>query len=100
MGRLAYSIVAAKLRCHAFFETAEIDGRLIITMNSSHPFYERIYAPAVAARDEERRYDIECLILAAARAELSLDRRADQAILERYRSAWGDALAAFLERPV
>jgi histidine kinase/DNA gyrase B/HSP90-like ATPase len=99
-GNLSYSICTAKLRCHAFFVTSRVDGKLKVTINSSHPFYERIYAPAVAAHDERRRYELECLILSAARAGLTLHRRVDQARLEPYFSAWGDALAAFLERPV
>lgn len=99
-GRLSYSIVSAKLRCHAFFETAAVDGMLMVTLNANHPFFERVYAPVVTSRDEQRRYELECLILAAARAELALERRADQNRLERYRSAWGDALAAFLERRI
>ncbi|HEY6159283.1 MAG TPA: ATP-binding protein [Gemmatimonadales bacterium] len=96
----AYSIVAERLRCHAFFKAATFDGTLTVTLNSSHPFYERIYAPALAARDEQRRHDLESLILAAARAELTFERTADRTRLERYGAAWGDALAAFLERRV
>lgn len=98
--RPAYTIIAERLRCHAFFKAALVDATLTITLNSNHPFYERIYAPVLAARDEQRRHDLECLILAAARAELTLDRPADKARLERYGAAWGDALAAFLERRV
>ncbi len=97
---LSYAIRTAKLRGRAFFEVAEIDGRLTVTLNVNHPFFQRIYGAALAAQDDEGRYCLECLILAAARAEVGIERPTEQACLERYRAAWGDALVAFLERRV
>jgi len=97
---LSYSLRTARLRRHAFFEASEVEGTLTVTLNTNHPFYELVYVPAVAARDDQRRYALECLILAAARAELTFDRPGDRARLDRYRSAWGDALATFLGRRI
>ncbi len=96
--RRSYVILTAKLRGRAFFDVAEVNGKLSVTINMNHPFFERIYSPALEGHNEHVRYALECLILAAARAELGAEGPAEQACLERHRSNWGDSLAAFLER--
>jgi hypothetical protein len=95
-----YSVRSAKLRGRAFFEVADVNGRLTITMNVNHPFFERVYGPLLAAKDHSARFLIECLIIANARAEAAAVRPAEQNYLQRHRAHWGDALVAFLEGKV
>jgi len=116
-GARRYRIAAAALPLTRFF-TVTLDGdTIVLTLNTNHPFYERIYIPACAGSSGER-YRLECLLLAAARAEFGADSGAADGAeslqdpqngdgtsvpsvhhtLEAQREAWSDALAAFLSR--
>ncbi len=97
---LSYAIRTGKLRGRAFFDVAEVDGRLTVTINANHSFFQRVYSRALVAQDQHERFALECLILAAARAELMVERTRESACLERHRANWGDSLAAFLDRHV
>jgi len=52
----SYAIRTAKLRGRAFFDVADLDGKLTITINVNHPFFERIYSPSLQAHHEQERY--------------------------------------------
>lgn len=95
---LSYMVRANHLRGREFFDVEEIDGKLTVTINVDHPFYERMYTPALGKRDGHERFLLECLLLAAARAEIDAPNRAERLWTKRLRSAWGDALAAFLDK--
>jgi hypothetical protein len=89
---LGYRIEAAPLGTDEFFRPAAASETLVVTINTDHPFYERVYAPACTATDAATRFGIETLLLSASRAMLA-ERDLPAA---RLRSGWGDALAAFL----
>ena len=93
---LSYTIALAAIPGPEFFEVIEDRGKVRVTINTDHPFYERIYAPTAAESPRGQRYAIECLLLAAARAHLAVSTRS-QVSWTAYRRAWSDALAAFLE---
>jgi len=95
---LSYMVRVNHLQGREFFEVGEIGGTLTVTINVDHPFYERMYAPALSKRDSHERFLLECLLLAAARAELDAPNREVRIWTKRLRSAWGDALAAFLNK--
>lgn len=95
---LSYIVRANHLQGREFFEVDEISGTLTVTINVDHPFYERMYTPALRKQDGHERFLLECLLLAAARAELDAPNRAVRIWTKRLRSAWGDALAAFLDK--
>ena len=95
---LSYVVRANHLQGREFFGVEEIGGTLTVTINVDHPFYERMYTPALRKQDGHERFLLECLLLAAARAELDAPNREVRIWTKRLRSAWGDALAAFLNK--
>jgi len=94
---LSYGIGVAAIAAPDFFKVTEQKGRLKITINTEHPFYERLYAPAGADPSGHERHAIECLILAAGRAFLTISRSRGHKWASAYCESWSDALAAFLE---
>jgi hypothetical protein len=96
-GGLSYAIGLAAIPGRAFFDVTEERGRVLVTINTDHPFYERIYALAAADPSLRQQHAIECLLLAAGRACLSTSHAMRRDWAARYREAWSDALAAFLE---
>ena len=85
----------------AFFDVIQVDGRLIVTINADHPFFGRIYAPALAAKDDRGLYDLECLVPSRS-ARRTRDRASSGAeIRPATSSLLGEThLVAFLERRV
>ncbi|MBK8002394.1 MAG: ATP-binding protein [Gemmatimonadetes bacterium] len=96
-GGLRYAIGLAPIPGPHFFEATEERGEVRLTINTDHPFYERLYAPAVADPSGVLRSALECLLLAAARAGLAAGPSAPRAWGQRFQREWSDALAAFLE---
>ena len=80
--RRPYQIVAAELaRRPAAFEVVVRDGRLLLLLNSRHPLYRDLYGPLAtseSARDQDVAKQVALAVLAAARAEVSTWRRADE----------------------
>jgi hypothetical protein len=96
-GAVRYAIAMAPIPSPSFFEITERQGMVLVTINTDHPFHERLYAPAVADPTGRQRFAIECVLLAAARASVAVSGTTDARWVDRYREAWSDALAAFLE---
>jgi hypothetical protein len=96
-GALGYAIVQAAIPGPGFFDVTERQGVVRVTINTDHPFYERLYAPAVADPTGHQRFAIECVLLAAARASVAVLGETKSNVVNKYREAWSDALAAFLE---
>ena len=95
---LSYQVRTSSLGGREFFEVDETSGKLTVTINVDHPFYERMYTPALRQRDGHDRFLLECLLLSAARAELEVPDRVRRVWSRRLRAGWGDALAAFLDK--
>jgi hypothetical protein len=92
-----YRIEIAALATADFYRGHLTRDILTVTVNSDHPFFKLMYAP-VMNEASDRRFHLECLLLAAARADLEATKSADRAILGRVRRSWADALATFLEQ--
>ena len=91
---MRYVLRVSALASGRFF-TVELDRETaVVTLNSDHPFHESVYMRALEASLQER-FRLECLILAAARAELAS--RGLHWSADEYVEAWSDALAAFLK---
>ncbi len=95
---LSYTIRADRLRGRQFFEVDEANGTLTVTINTDHPFYEQMYAPALRQADGHDRFLLECLLLSGARAELDAAGRGERDWTKRFRAGWGDALVVFLNK--
>lgn len=92
----SYRIDIAPIDGPEFYSVALVRGTLVITLNTDHPFFVKIYKPAVEEHSREQ-YHLECLILAAARADLEARQPSERDFLANVRRSWADALAAFLE---
>lgn len=97
MSGLTYAIRSKPLEIPSFFQARQENERLTVTLNTNHPFFERIFETAVACGNREHRYALESLLLAAARAQLDTDQESDCRVLGEFIEAWSDTLAAFLD---
>jgi len=96
---LNYRIGFAPIESRQFFEVATREAHVFVTINTDHPFYDRLYASALSDPTNRLREGLEFLVLGAARAYLGVSDTHEQSWVKRYWSAWGDALAAFTSRP-
>jgi hypothetical protein len=94
---MTYELRTSALASASFFLADQRKGRLIITLNSSHPFYRQLYAPDTSRQTPDYRFALELVLLAAARAEFDTTSDGDPSAIHRHREAWSDALAAFLD---
>ena len=94
-----YQIVASELPSTAAFEVVVRAGRLLLLLNSRHPFYRELYGPLAtseSSRDQDIAKQVALAILAAARAEVSTWRRADGPRARDFRQTWADVLSTFM----
>lgn len=92
---LKYRIMVRPVRDPSFYRySLNRSGALTLTINSKHPFFQQLYSPA--SQTESTTFRIDCLLLAAARAEAEASNRKQRFWYDRKRIAWSNALAAFL----
>lgn len=94
---MTYALRTAALSSSAFYRTDQRDGKLVITLNTNHPFFDRIYKPLSGSHDSDARFAVEVLLLAAGRAEFDAADKGAGGVLRHHRDAWSDALVAFLD---
>jgi hypothetical protein len=94
---VTYVLRTSALACSSFFRADQRNGKLIVTLNTSHPFYQRLYAPDSALTSPDHRFGLELILLAAARADIEAGSTGDAGAIHRHREAWSDALVAFLD---
>src|SRR5262249_25351330 len=90
-----YMIVEGTIKDTCFFTYAHDGERLVLVLNSDHPFYREIYKPLAdgdGPRDQQLRAKLELLLLAAARSEAAVKKKE----IARQRLEWSNTLAAFL----
>lgn len=94
-----YQLAVSDLPTTSAFEATVREGSLLVALNCRHPLYRDLYGPLAGSelqRDQDVATRIALTLLAAARAELLAPRRANRAEARRFRQAWSDVLAAFL----
>ncbi len=94
---LRYSIRTAALDCAEAYTPVVKAGVVTLTLNREHPFFDRVYAPACEAPSNRERFHLDCLLLAAARADLAPGTRQERRWRTRMRRNWSDSLAVLLE---
>lgn len=97
-GQLEHRLVEEDLADAGLYEVLRLPGRIVVVLNTAHPFYQQAYAPLVGAEVHEaaaRREQLEVLFLSLARAEVGSSAAAG-AHLQRFRRAWSDVLAEVL----
>jgi hypothetical protein len=71
-------------------------NKIILCLNSNHPFYHRVYGPLSKQAPRSLRQALDLLLLGLARALASGDQR-DRASWNRLVTSWSDAAALLLE---
>jgi hypothetical protein len=92
-----YRIVEDAVKDTCFFTYAQDSEKLVLVLNSDHPFYREFYKPLAegdSPRDQQLRVKLELVLLAAARSEAFANGK--DAVLTRHRLDWSNTLAAFL----
>lgn len=98
-GCLEYKIVEASVTDKSFFTYGREEGRFVMAINPSHPFYKQIYKPLTDSptpRDRQFRTQLELILLSLARAEAAEEDGGALACMESLRLAWSNILATFL----
>jgi hypothetical protein len=94
-----YQLAVSDLPTTAAFEATVRRGSLVVALNSRHPLYRDLYGPLAVSeiqRDQDVATRVALTVLAAARAELLGPRRSNRDEARRFRQAWSDVLATFL----
>jgi hypothetical protein len=90
-----YTMVVATAEGTRLFKTYRKSGHLVMALNSDHPFFKKVYAPLCDDIDPRRkmmRQQLELLLFAAARAEVSVGKNS-----EKFLGYWSDIVATFLQ---
>jgi hypothetical protein len=99
VGGLEYRLKFQRLDSPCFYQP-ELDGtRLTVVLNEAHPLVRASFGADGKLRDEMKksRRDIELLILAAARAELTVAKNTQaKTWTSAFRQSWSRTLATFL----
>jgi hypothetical protein len=91
-----YKIEVQPIATPAFFEIVSDGNQIRVVLNEYHPFYRRAYLEACRSNSGGEQFRLETLVLAAARASLTVRSPEEQEWERRQRALWSDALAAFL----
>lgn len=93
-----YRVSVRALPQDRFFTSAVSKGRVNLTINKNHPFFN-LYAPSGANGSAiEIKFAVDCLLFAIARAEHNAKTAAQRDALRNCFGAWSDNLAAFLRK--
>jgi hypothetical protein len=92
---LRYDIIEDEVGGTRFFRSFRRSGQLVLTLNTDHPFYRRLYRP-LSERDEpgvaSLRQQFDLFLLAAARSEAAVGVSASR----RFLDTWSNSVATFL----
>ncbi len=93
----SYAIRFERLRCPEFY-TWRIarSGKVTLTVNTNHPFYEHLYQPRRDANEKQRQAAVEMLLLALARTEIMCGKNGSKDLVDTFRRTWSDTLATYL----
>jgi hypothetical protein len=94
LGRLKYRIIVERHAEPEFFTSRLECGTLVVVVNEEHPFFQYTYGPACRGELRSVRDHLDYLLLAAARAELQTDSRAERKSHNQKRVEWSNTLAA------
>ena len=99
-GEMKYSIREAKMKDTTFFCFAIKNGHFILVINPEHAFYKKLYSSLTDENNpnvKELRRQVNLVLLAAARAEAMVTKKAEAETVERFRHSWSDILATFFK---
>lgn len=93
--RVQYRLRVVPMASREFFRWGMEGDTLCVEINEDHPFFQRVYASAEQAGPCIWRQHLESMLLALARTEAQRP-ICERELLNEMRSAWSDALLAFL----
>jgi len=99
MQGLTYQILAKPLNSDLFYDVAEVDHKVVLTINTNHIFYERVFLPLQEqkiTKSSEFKRILEVLLFAIGRSELlPMDSTSLKAILN-FKSEWSSNIKGFI----
>jgi hypothetical protein len=96
---LQYEIVAKELKRDIFFDVEEVDNCIVLTVNTAHIFYEKIFKALHSRRINNIASFIkilEMLLFAAARSEFAFSGRKESKIIAEFKKEWSSQLKTFI----
>lgn len=92
-----YEFKRERMRCPEFFTWRRTrGGRVAVTINTNHPFYEQIYETLSGAANDGGLNAIEMMLIALARAEIECSHNGQAKVIEDFKRVWSDTLATYL----
>lgn len=96
---LDYKIVTKELKQDIFYSVDEVNGNIVLTVNKSHLFYDKVFKAL-----HEKRIDtaasflkvMEVLIFAAARSEFVFSGRKESKVILDFKKEWSSHLKTFI----
>ena len=96
---LQYEIVTKELKDDIFFDVGEIHNCIVLTVNTAHLFYDKVFKAL-----HERRINntaefikvMELMMFAAARSELAFAGRKESKIISSFKKEWSSQLKTFI----
>jgi hypothetical protein len=96
---LEYAIVAKELKHDIFFDVEEIQNCIVLTINTAHLFYDKVFK----ALHEQKINNVagfikvmEMLIFAAARSEFAFAGKKECKIISDFKKEWSSQLKTFI----
>lgn len=97
--RLKYKIKQACIEHEDFFKCSLNSGIIELELNEDHPFFTDVYSRLIksdSAHNDINRTHLELILLAAARATLSIKGKREVGSINSFRRIWSNNLSAFL----
>jgi hypothetical protein len=92
-----YRVRVRPLPLHdAFIWDANAAGEITLTVNENHALHDQVIAPLVANSDAKTIRGIECILLAFARAEISVKDKDFREEMDNFRRNFSNILASYL----
>jgi hypothetical protein len=96
---LQYEIVTKELKHDIFFDVEEIQNCIVLTINTAHLFYDKVFKAL-----HERRINnvagfikvMEMLMFAAARSEFAFAGRKEGKIISEFKKEWSSQLKTLI----
>jgi hypothetical protein len=93
-----YRVSTRALQQRRFFSSAVSRGRVSLTINKNHPFFDVYAAHMKNGAGADVRFAIDCLLLAIARAEHGAKTQAQRDTIRNCFETWSNNLATFLRK--
>lgn len=92
-----YEFKLERLRCPEFFTWRRTrGGKVAVSINTNHPFYEQVYESLSEESGVDRRVAVEKMLIALAKAEIECSHNGQAKVIGEFKRIWSDTLATYL----